>query len=92
AHDPVAAAKAAPLLPPGVRLAESAEAALRGAEAALLLTEWPDYAALPPQLLREAMARPLLIDGRNAYPPHRRGELEYVGIGLGAAAPELQHS
>ncbi|MBD2848638.1 UDP-glucose/GDP-mannose dehydrogenase family protein, partial [Paenibacillus sp. IB182496] len=30
AHDPVAAAKAAPLLPPGVRLAESAEAALRG--------------------------------------------------------------
>ena len=41
AYDPVAAEKARSLLP-GVEIAESALEALDGADAAVLVTEWPD--------------------------------------------------
>lgn len=82
AHDPAAMAKAAELLPAGVRFAPTAAEALRGADAALLLTEWPEYAVLDALTIRGLMKRPLLIDGRNAMPASARSGLEYRGIGI----------
>ena len=45
------------------------EQALEGADAAILVTEWPEFAELDWASLRERMANPLLIDGRNFLDP-----------------------
>ena len=66
--DPVAMEKARPLLP-GVEFVENAYQAASGADALLLLTEWSDYRQLDWPRIRKEMARPLLIDARNALSP-----------------------
>ena len=35
----------------------------------LLLTEWPEYVALDPVALKEQVAAPRIIDGRNCLDP-----------------------
>lgn len=82
-HDPVAADKARPLLPTTVHVSTDLEATLRDSDAAVLVTEWPEYVQLEGSRLRELMKRPLFIDGRNALPESTRAELEYRGIGIG---------
>ncbi len=49
----------------GVEFADSAAAALAGADAAVIVTEWPELRDLPWAELRETMRTPLLVDGRN---------------------------
>ena len=64
AYDPVAEQSAAGLLP-SVEMAGSAAEALAGADAAILVTEWPEFAELEWAALRDRMATPLIVDGRN---------------------------
>ena len=58
-------------------------AALDGADAAVLVTEWPEFAELDWGEAAERMARPLLVDGRNFLDPEmlRSAGFEYEGIG-----------
>jgi UDPglucose 6-dehydrogenase len=46
----------------GVELADSPEAALRGADVGVLATPWPVYRTLTPALVRAAMKHPRVID------------------------------
>ena len=62
AWDPVADARG---IPHGVDLADTAADALRGADAAVVVTEWPELRELPWSELRGTMRTPLVIDGRN---------------------------
>jgi UDPglucose 6-dehydrogenase len=82
AYDPIAGERARALLP-AVELVDSALAALEGANAAVLVTEWPEFAKLDWAAAAERMARPLLIDGRNFLDPKalRAAGFEYEGIG-----------
>jgi UDPglucose 6-dehydrogenase len=82
AYDPVATEAARGLLE-GVEFSGSALEALDGADAAVLVTEWPEFAALDWAAAAERMARPLLIDGRNFLDPSlpRSAGFEYEGIG-----------
>jgi UDPglucose 6-dehydrogenase len=86
AYDPVAADAARELLD-GVELRDSALAALEGADAAVLVTEWGEFAALDWGEAASRMARPLLIDGRNFLDPKAlvSAGFEYEGIGRGMA-------
>jgi len=70
-----------------IEIAPSAEVALAGADCAILMTEWPEYAALPPAVFKERMARPLLLDGRRAFDAAamRNAGVEYRAIGLGGS-------
>jgi UDPglucose 6-dehydrogenase len=91
AYDPVAAERAAELLP-AVEMASSAMDALEGADAAVLVTEWPEFAELDWAEAASRMARPLLVDGRNFLDPAAlvAAGFEYEGIGKagqGAPAP-----
>jgi UDPglucose 6-dehydrogenase len=88
AYDPMIAAGAHPLFP-GVTIAGEPLEALEGADAAVLVTEWPEFARLDWAAAAAAMARPLLIDGRNFVDPAAAAAagLEYDGIGLGETAP-----
>ena len=82
AYDPVAQERAGELLP-GVKMATSALDALKDADAAVLVTEWPEFAELDWSVASELMARPLLIDGRNYLDPAmvRGAGFDYEGIG-----------
>jgi UDPglucose 6-dehydrogenase len=82
AYDPVAAEAAKDLLA-GVELCDSPLDALEGADAAVLVTEWPEFAELDWKEAASRMARPLLIDGRNFLDPEAltSAGFEYEGIG-----------
>ncbi len=82
AYDPVAAGPARDLLD-GVELCDSALEALTGADAAVLVTEWPEFAELDWSEAASRMARPLLVDGRNFLDPKvlQAAGFEYEGIG-----------
>jgi len=67
-HDPKGMENARRVFPT-LRYAESAEAALRGADIVLHLTEWPEFRALDPGRLARVVSRPHLIDGRNTLDP-----------------------
>jgi UDPglucose 6-dehydrogenase len=67
AHDPAAGENARRVLPDLV-VVPTAEDALRGADAAVIATEWPVYRELDWAALRDIMRRPLIIDGRRLLP------------------------
>jgi UDPglucose 6-dehydrogenase len=82
AYDPVAEARAGELLP-SVEMRDSALAAIDDADAAILVTEWPEFGELDWGEVAGRMANPVLIDGRNFLDPEaiRDTGLIYEGIG-----------
>jgi UDPglucose 6-dehydrogenase len=81
-YDPAAMEAAKTLLPAVIYCSNAYEAA-EGAEAVVIATEWEQFRALDLGRVRELMARPVIIDLRNIYPPeqvYRHGFL-YVGVG-----------
>jgi UDPglucose 6-dehydrogenase len=88
AYDPVATDAARPLLD-GVEFCDTALDALAGADAVVLVTEWPEFADLDWAAAAERMARPLLIDGRNFLDSKllEAAGFEYEGIGRAVDAP-----
>jgi UDPglucose 6-dehydrogenase len=66
AYDPVAGQRAAGVLGAGVKICDSAMDALRGADGAVLVTEWSEFKDLDwANDVKHAMKTPLLVDGRN---------------------------
>ena len=94
AYDPVASERAGELLD-SVEMAGSALEALDGADAAVLVTEWGEFAELDWAEAAARMARPLIVDGRNFLDPEalRAAGFEYEGIGkaqaIASPAPAL---
>jgi len=86
AYDPVASTGAAGMLP-SVELATSAEEALAGADAAILVTEWPEFAELDWKALATTMKRPVLVDGRNFLDPAQMRAAGYTYEGIGRGVP-----
>ena len=82
AYDPVAEQEARKLIT-GVDFSPSAIEACRGADAVILVTEWPEFAELDLSALAEAMEGRLIVDGRNFLDPAevRAAGLIYEGIG-----------
>ena len=81
-YDPVAEDEARALMT-GVSFADSALEAVAGADACILVTEWPEFRELDWSAVREAMAGTLLIDGRNYADRDavRAAGLTHEGIG-----------
>jgi UDPglucose 6-dehydrogenase len=92
AYDPMesARAKAASLIP-DLAVRPSAEAALVGADAAVLVTEWPEFRQLDWPQLRSMMRGRFVFDGRNALDPTEVTEagLRYVSFGRGQREPSV---
>jgi UDPglucose 6-dehydrogenase len=82
AYDPVAEGQARQLMV-GVEFADSALEALAGADACIIVTEWPEFGALDWLAAAERMAGALVVDGRNFLDPAGVTEagLRYEGIG-----------
>jgi UDPglucose 6-dehydrogenase len=82
AYDPVAEAEARRLMT-GVHFAPSALGALAGADACVLVTEWPEFAELDWEAVSAQMAGRLVVDGRNFVDGDtlRAAGFIYEGIG-----------
>ncbi|HEX9381315.1 MAG TPA: UDP-glucose/GDP-mannose dehydrogenase family protein [Gaiellaceae bacterium] len=67
----------------GATLCDTVFDAVSGADAAVIVTEWDELHGLASDEVRSAMARPLIIDGRNLLDPAetRRAGFAYEGIG-----------
>jgi UDPglucose 6-dehydrogenase len=67
----------------GVQQLDTVEAALAGADAAVLVTEWPQLAEVDWAAVAKTMRQPILVDGRNMLDPEamRAAGIVYEGIG-----------
>jgi UDPglucose 6-dehydrogenase len=85
AVDPAAKSGAVKILPRCVKYADTAQAAIRGADAAVLVTEWAEFLKLDWSECGRLMKRRILFDGRNVYSPSYLRSLgfEYYCIGRG---------
>ncbi|OPZ23754.1 MAG: UDP-glucose 6-dehydrogenase YwqF [Lentisphaerae bacterium ADurb.BinA184] len=65
------------------------EAALKGADALVVMTEWQAFRAPDFDLIRDKLASPVIFDGRNLYDPARmaRRGFAYYAIGRGLTEP-----
>jgi UDPglucose 6-dehydrogenase len=82
ASDPQAIERTRALFP-DLRYSADPYDAAHGAEALLILTEWPEYKSLDWQRIHGSMVRPLVIDGRNLLDSARMESLgfEYHSFG-----------
>ena len=67
----------------GVEFADGALGAITGADAAVIVTEWPEFAELDWHQVAERMKGRLVIDGRNFLDPEwvRAAGFVYEGVG-----------
>jgi UDPglucose 6-dehydrogenase len=70
----------------GVEMCASAEEAMEGADAVVLVTEWSSIVGLDWPALRATMRTPVLIDGRNALDPEAMRSAGYTFEGIGRTA------
>ncbi|MGX7926286.1 UDP-glucose dehydrogenase family protein [Tsuneonella sp. HG094] len=84
AYDPEGMELAAPLMP-DVTMCTSAYAALEGADAAAIVTEWDVFRALDLSRVKQIMNAPVLVDLRNVYRPAdmQAAGFAYTSIGRG---------
>jgi UDPglucose 6-dehydrogenase len=84
AYDPVAETEARKLVS-GITYADSPLDAVSGADAVVLVTEWPEFIELDWREVAASMRGNLLVDGRNALDPElvRAAGLIYEGVGRG---------
>lgn len=82
AYDPQAMEKARAVLTT-IEYADSAYGASKDAEALIIATEWEEFRKLDWARIHEAMARPLILDGRNLLDPREMKAygFEYHSIG-----------
>jgi UDPglucose 6-dehydrogenase len=83
AHDPEAMKEAKRLLGDSVDLCDTPNAALNGADALLVCTEWTVYRQPDFEAMKLLLKSPVVLDGRNIYDPARMKALGYTYYGVG---------
>jgi len=85
AYDPAASNEARKLFErnDGVEIVASAAAALEGADALAIITEWQEFRSPDFAAIKAKLKTPAIFDGRNLYTPAvlRRLGIEYFAIG-----------
>lgn len=86
AYDPQGMELARRMLPEQVQYAPTAVDATTGADALLVLTEWPEFLDVSFEAVRERMAEPNVFDGRNLLAELGLKGMGFVyrGVGLGS--------
>jgi len=86
AHDPAALTEAQHRLGDRVTFAASSYEALAGADALIIVTDWNEYRHPDFERIKEALRRPVIIDGRNLYALDRMQRLGFVYHSIGRPA------
>jgi UDPglucose 6-dehydrogenase len=91
AFDPAATERAKAELPPSPSLqyAEELYAAVTGADALLILSDWAQFGEIDLEKLQTLLRYPIVIDGRNLYDPREMLErgFTYLSVGRPAVYP-----
>jgi len=89
AFDPVAMDEARRLYGerPDFKLCDSAEAALEGADALVVVTEWNVFRSPDFEAMKAALKNPLIFDGRNVYDPQSLREAGFLYYAIGRSGP-----
>ena len=74
---------------PSVEVTEGLLDALKDADAAVIVTDWSELAGLLAPELRDAMRKPLIVDGRNLLDPSEARAAGFVYESIGRAAHDL---
>jgi UDPglucose 6-dehydrogenase len=82
AYDPEGMEQARPLMPE-VEMVDSPYAAIEGADAIAIVTEWDAFRALDPERIKGLARAPVMVDLRNIYEPSemRAAGFTYLSIG-----------
>jgi UDPglucose 6-dehydrogenase len=90
AYDPVAMPECEKLYTgkAGIRFVKSADAALEGADALAIITEWQEFRSPDFTNIKKTLRTPVIFDGRNLYDPGlmAREGIQYYAIGRGLTA------
>jgi UDPglucose 6-dehydrogenase len=73
----------------GVVVCESVLEAVRGADAAVIVTEWDQLRSLASREVRDAMRNPFIVDGRNLLDPAEARAAGFVYEGIGRPVSPL---
>jgi UDPglucose 6-dehydrogenase len=96
AYDPAATERAKAELPPGpsMQYAEDVYVAATGADALLILSDWPQFGELDLDKLQAVLRYPIVIDGRNLYDPQQMLErgFTYLSVGRPAMYPARERA
>ena len=74
AHDPEAGETGRAAVGAPIEICDDAYAALDGADALVLFTDWPEFRNPDFDLIAQKMPSKLIFDGRNMYNPHRMAQ------------------
>jgi UDPglucose 6-dehydrogenase len=88
-YDPAAVENARELLPAAVQYAHDAYEVAEGSECLVIMTEWNQFRSLDLERMRALLRRPLVIDLRNVYDPHKMREAGFEYYSVGRAAKDL---
>jgi len=82
AYDPVAEDRAKELIT-GTEMCDTPLDALDGADAAVIVTEWPEFAELDLEKVKLRMKSPVIVDGRNLLDAEKVRAAGFVYEGIG---------
>jgi len=80
--DPIALKEASTVIPQATLFIDP-YLALKNADAAILVTEWPEYLNLDWKKVKSQMKTPIILDGRNALNPQKLTAAGFIYEGLG---------
>jgi UDPglucose 6-dehydrogenase len=84
AYDPMAIPNTQKQLAEQIGYAEDPYSALKGADCAIIMTEWDQLRKLKSKDFRAYMKTPNIVDARRIYDPDEFSQLNYVAVGLGS--------
>ena len=90
AHDPVAVAVAKQIFDDRIAYHDVAYDALRGADALLIVTEWPEFKQPDFARMKTLMRQPVIFDGRNLYETGAMRDLGFTYYAVGR--PPVRHA
>lgn len=92
AFDPAATERAKEVLGDEIEYAASAYDATSGADALIVLTDWPEFSQLDLARVHAAMKYPIVIDGRNLFSPQAMAQLGFTYLSVGRADVNAPHT
>ncbi|MCL1631554.1 UDP-glucose/GDP-mannose dehydrogenase family protein [Sporolactobacillus sp. CPB3-1] len=90
-YDPIAADQGTKWINVSAQYTENVADALKDADCALIITDWPDIKRMDPKTYGRLMRQAIVFDGRNCYsiPQARAARMEYYSIGRPDVVPEI---
>ena len=83
AYDPAAMEVGKKIFKDKIIFSDDNYAALEGADALVLVTEWNEFRNVDLQKIRSLLRKPLIFDGRNIYDPKTMKEAGFTYFGIG---------